>query len=104
MNIPTYLIGAIIFLVGQTTGAIWWASSLSSEVDRIAGIQGGQHTEQIQSLEEDAQVCQLEIHNLQKLVPDQGNLSSAIKSVDVMEFRLESIEETLNKVLATKIR
>jgi hypothetical protein len=104
MNIPTYLIGAIIFLVGQTTGAIWWASSLSSEVDRLAGIQGGQHTAQIQALEEDAQVCQLEIHNLQKLVTDQGNLATAIKSVDVMEFRLESIEETLNKVLATKIR
>jgi hypothetical protein len=32
MTIPPYLISAIIFLVAQTTTAVWWASSISSDV------------------------------------------------------------------------
>ncbi len=40
MNIDAKFFGAILFLIAQTGGAIWWASGLSSEVDRLAGIQG----------------------------------------------------------------
>ena len=32
MTIPPYLISAIIFLIVQTTTAVWWASSISSDV------------------------------------------------------------------------
>ena len=35
MNIPPYLISAIIFLIVQTTTAVWWASSISSDVDML---------------------------------------------------------------------
>ena len=67
MNIDAKFFGAIIFLVAQTSGAIWWASSLSAEVDRLAGIQGTA----IPALEADAAACQIEIHNLKKVVDDQ---------------------------------
>ena len=32
MTVPPYLISAIIFLIVQTTTAVWWASSISSDV------------------------------------------------------------------------
>ena len=35
MTIPPYLISAIIFLIVQTTTAVWWASSISSDVDML---------------------------------------------------------------------
>ena len=40
MNIDAKFFGAIIFVIVQTCGAIWWASGLSAEVERLAGIQG----------------------------------------------------------------
>ena len=100
MNIPTYLLGAIIFLIGQTTGAIWWASSLSAEVERQGAIQG----KAIPELQAEAKQCGIEIHNLKKLTADQESTSDAVKSVDVLRYRLSAIESTLDKVLATKIR
>ena len=39
MKIDAKFFGAILFLIAQTSGAIWWASSLSAEVERLAGIQ-----------------------------------------------------------------
>jgi hypothetical protein len=35
MTVPPYLISAIIFLIVQTTTAVWWASSISSDVDML---------------------------------------------------------------------
>ena len=100
VNIPTYLLGAIIFLIGQTTGAIWWASSLSAEVERLAGVQGTA----IPALEREAQQCAIEIHNLKQLTADQEQIAQAVKSLDVLGYRIESLETMLDKVLATKIR
>ncbi len=100
LNIPTYLLGAIIFLVGQTTGAIWWASGLSAEVERLAGVQGSA----IPALEREAQQSAIEIHNLKQLTADQEQIAQAVKSLDVLGYRIESLETMLDKVLATKIR
>ena len=100
MNIPTYLIGAVIFLIGQTTGAIWWASGISSEVERLAGIQGTA----IPALQAAGQACEVEIHNLKKLTGEQKDLEDSVKNIDVMSYRLEKIEAMLDKVLATHIR
>ena len=91
MNIPTYLIGAIIFLIGQTTGAIWWGSGLSAEVERLAGVQGNQPGVQIEALEKDAQMCQIEIHNLQKLIADQSDIEDAIKGLDVVRYKVDAL-------------
>ena len=70
MNIDAKFFGAILFLVAQTSGAIWWASSISSEVDRLAGIQGTA----IPALEE------------------------AIKGLDVMKFQTEQIGSELERI------
>ena len=69
MKIDAKFFGAILFLVAQTSGAIWWASSLSSEVERLAGIQGTS----IPALEE------------------------AIEGLDVMRFRVEQLSQELEK-------
>jgi len=35
INIPSYLLGAIIFVIGQTATAIWWASGISNDVEEL---------------------------------------------------------------------
>ena len=58
MNIDAKFFSAILFLVAQTCAAIWWASGLSSEVDRLAGIQN----QAIPALEAEAVKCGTAIH------------------------------------------
>ena len=70
MKIDAKFFGAILFLVAQTSGAIWWASSLSSEVERLGGVQGTA----IPALEE------------------------AIKGLDVMKFQTDQISAELERI------
>ena len=70
MKIDAKFFSAILFLIAQTSGAIWWASSTSSEVERLAGIQGTS----IPALEE------------------------AIEGLDVMGFRVEQLSKELEKI------
>ena len=70
MNIKPTFFGLIIFLMGQLGAGIWWASSLSSEVERLAGVQGTS----LPALEE------------------------AIKDLDVMRFQSESISNELERI------
>ena len=100
MNIDANFFGAIIFVIVQTCGAIWWAAGLSAEVERLAGIQGTA----IPALEAEAKQCGIEIHNLKKLTGDQKEVQEAVKDLDVMVYRLQSIEQMLDKILATKVR
>lgn len=100
MRIDGKFFGAILFLVAQTSGAIWWASGLSAEVERLAGIQGTA----IPALEAEARQCGIEIHNLKKLTGDQEEIEKSVKNLDVMMYRLQTIETMLDKILATKVR
>ena len=70
MNIKPTFFGLIIFLMGQLGAGIWWASSLSSEVERLAGVQG-------------------------TAIP---SLKEAIKDLDVMRFKSESISTELDRI------
>jgi len=70
MNIDGKFLGATLFVIAQTSGAIWWASSISSEVDRLAGIQG-------------------------TAIPE---LEEAIKGLDVMSFQTEQISSELERI------
>ena len=99
MNIDAKFFGAIMFLLVQTVGAIWWASGLTSEVERLAGIQG----RAIPALEAEAKQCGIEINNLKKLTGDQEKIAESVKNLDVMLYRLQSIEQMLDKILATKV-
>ena len=100
MKIDPKFFGFMQFIIAQTGSAIWWASSVSSEVERLAGIQG----RAIPALEAEAKQCGIEIHNLKKLTGDQKQVQEAVKDLDVMVYRLQSIETTLDKILATKVR
>ena len=97
MKIDAKFFGAIIFLVAQTSGAIWWASSLSAEVDRLSGIQGSA----IPALQDDAAACQIEIHNLKKIVDDQDAIQDAIKGLDVLRFQVSQISKELEQIRET---
>lgn len=100
MNIPTYLIGAIIFLIGQTVSAIWWASAMSSDVEALQ-----KYTDKtIPELESEAQQCALEIHNLKKLEHDRDLLAEAVKGLDVLAYRVQSIEATIDRAFGKEMR
>ena len=96
MNIDSRVLTVLLFLIVQSATGIWWASNLSSEVKRLAGVQGGQHTKQIEALEVDAKLCQIEIHNLQKLVADQGEIEEAVKGLDVLTFKVEELRKEIS--------
>ena len=96
MNIDSRVLTVLLFLIVQSATGIWWASNLSSEVERLAGVQGGQHTKQIEALAVDAQLCQIEIHNLQKLVADQSEIEDAVKGLDVLAFKVEELRKEIS--------
>jgi hypothetical protein len=100
LNIPTYLLGAIIFVIGQSITAIWWASALSSDVEALQ-----KYTDKtIPALEAEAQQCALEIHNLKKLEHDRDLLAEAVKGLDVLAYRVESIEATIDRAFGKEMR
>ena len=70
MNIDAKFFGVIIFLVSQTAAGIGWAASLSSEVDRIGGIQGTS-------------------------IP---SIEKAIEGLDVMGSRVDQLSKELERI------
>ena len=97
MNIDSRVITIGLFLVVQAIGAVIFGAKLSSEVERIAGIQGTA----IPALQTDAQACQVEIHNLKKLVADQEKIAETIKGLDVLRFQVTQISEELERIRET---
>ncbi len=72
MTIPTYLISAIIFLIVQTTTAVWWASSISNDVEMLKR--------------------------------DSHDMAIIIDNLDVLSYRLETLEKMLQRVLGPEAR
>jgi len=72
MTIPPYLISAIIFLIVQTTTAVWWASSISSDVTMLKR--------------------------------DRDDMALIIDNLDVLSYRLETLETMLERVLGPESR
>ena len=72
MTIPSYLISAIIFLIVQTTTAVWWASSISNDVDMLKR--------------------------------DRDDMAVIIDNLDVLSYRLETLEKMLQRVLGPEAR
>lgn len=100
MNIPTYLIGAIIFIIGQTVSAIWWASAMSSDVEALQ-----KYTDKtIPALELEAQQCAIEIHNLKKITEDHHAIAEAIKDLNVMRFQIETLQSTIDRAFGKEMR
>ena len=72
MTIPPYLISAIIFLIAQTTTAVWWASSISNDVAMLKR--------------------------------DRDDMAMIIDNLDVLSYRLETLEKMLQRVLDPEAR
>ena len=100
MNIPTYLIGAIIFIIGQTVSTIWWASAMSSDVKSLQ-----KYTDKtIPALEAEAKQCAIEIHNLKKITEDHHSIADAIKDLNVMQFQIETLQSTIDRAFGKEMR
>lgn len=93
MNIPTYLLGAIIFVIAQTSAGIWWASGLSSEVDRLAGIQGTA----IPALEAEAVQCGKAIHDQGQQIERIKELTAETSGLDVLAFKVDELRRVTDK-------
>ena len=72
MTIPPYLISAIIFLIVQTSTAVWWASSISNDVAMLKS--------------------------------DRDDMAMIIDNLDVLSYRLETLEKMLQRVLDPEAR
>jgi len=94
MNIDAKFFGAILFLVAQTSGAIWWASSLSAEVERLSGIQGNA----IPALEAEAQKCGIAIHNNEAAIKELQEHDQAISGLDVLEFKIDELRKEISSL------
>ena len=93
MNIPTYLLGASIFVGAQTSAGIWWASGLSSEVERLAGIQG----EAIPALEAEAVQCGKAIHDQGQQIERIKELTAETSGLDVLAFKVDELRRVTDK-------
>ena len=97
MNIDAKFFGAILFLIAQTSGAIWWASSLSAEVERLAGVQG----DAIPALEKEAINCGKAIHDQGQQIERIKELTAETSGLDVLAFKVDELRkeiENLRKV------
>jgi len=72
MTIPPYLLSAIIFLIVQTSTAVWWASSISNDVAMLKR--------------------------------DRDDMAMIIDNLDVLSYRLETLEKMLQRVLGPEAR
>jgi hypothetical protein len=91
MNIDARVLTVILFLVAQSATGIWWASNLSSEVDRLAGIQG----KAIPALETEAQKCGIAIHNNEAAIKELQEHDQAISGLDVLEFKIDELRKEI---------
>ena len=92
MNIDAKFFGAILFLIAQTCAAIWGASGLSSEVDRLAGIQN----KAIPALEAEAVKCGTAIHQQGQQIERIKELTSETSGLDVLAFKVEELRKEIS--------
>ena len=91
MNVDAKFFGAILFFIAQTGGAIWWASGLSSEVDRLAGIQN----KAIPALEAEAVNCGKAIHDQGQQIERIKELTAETSGLDVLAFKVEELRKEI---------
>ena len=91
MNIDSRVLTVLLFLIVQSATGIWWASNLSSEVERLAGIQG----KAIPALETEAQKCGIAIHNNEAAIKELQEHDQAISGLDVLEFKIDELRKEI---------
>jgi len=94
MNIDSRVLTVLLFLIVQSAAGIWWASNLSSEVERLAGIQGLA----IPALEAEAQKCGIAIHNNEAAIKELQEHDKAISGLDVLEFKIDELRKEISSL------
>ena len=73
MNVDSRIITLALFLIAQSVGAIWWASGLSSEVERLSGL-------------------------VDKADQIQTEIQRAVSGLDVLNFKVEELWKAIYKL------
>ena len=94
VNIDSRVLTVLLFLIVQSAAGIWWASNLSSEVERLAGIQGLA----IPALEAEAQKCGIAIHNNEAAIKELQEHDKAISGLDVLEFKIDELRKEISSL------
>jgi len=94
VNIDSRVLTVLLFLIVQSAAGIWWASNLSSEVERLAGIQGLA----IPALETEAQKCGIAIHNNEAAIKELQEHDKAISGLDVLEFKIDELRKEISSL------
>ena len=73
MNVDSRIITLALFLIAQSVGAIWWASGLSSEVERLSGL-------------------------VDKSDQFHTDILRAVSGLDVLNFKVEELWKAIDKL------
>ena len=73
MNVDSRIITLALFLIAQSVGAIWWASGLSSEVERLSGL-------------------------VDKYDQFQTEIQRAVSGLDVLNFKVEELWKAIERL------
>ena len=73
MNVDSRIITLALFLIAQSVGAIWWASGLSSEVERLSGL-------------------------VDKSDQFQTEIQRAVSGLDVLNFMVEELWKAIERL------
>ena len=84
MNVDSRIITLALFLIAQSVGAIWWASGLSSEVERLSGLvdKSDQFQTEIQRAVSGLDVLNFKVEELWKAIERLEQVDNDLRNVD----------------------
>ena len=84
MNVDSRVITLALFLIAQSVGAIWWASGLSSEVNRLSGLvdKSDQFQTEIQSAVSGLDVLNVKVEELWKAIERLEEADIVLREID----------------------
>ena len=108
MNVDSRIITLALFLIAQSVGAIWWASGLSSEVERLSGLvdKSDQSQTEIQRAVSGRDVLNFKVEELWKASDKLEQADATLRDVDneimvqhesIFEWMAKSSPEQISK-------
>ena len=100
MNVDSRVITLALFLIAQSVGAIWWASGLSSEVERLSGLvdKSDQFQSEIQRGVSGLDVLNFKVSELWKAIDKLEQADAVLRDVDnEIMVQHESIFEWMSR-------
>ena len=105
MNVDSRIITLALFLIAQSVGAIWWASGLSSEVNRLSGLvdKSDQFQTEIQRAVSGRDVLNFKVEELWKAIERLEQVDNDLRNVDneimvqheaIFEWLASDVEQT----------